>query len=130
MPQRVSPSRCYPRCTHLRATSARVPRHCSGDRVDHAIAIFEVASSVRKLVARHTTTSIAPTPRVSSHSDTKTERRRESASAWLFPNDCVAQRNARQLAYWTVIVPFIPIARWGVQWNGYWPGLTFASEIV
>ena len=29
-----------------------------------------------------------------------------------------------------MIVPFIPIARWGVQWNGYWPGFTFANEIV
>lgn len=32
--------------------------------------------------------------------------------------------------YWTVIVPFIPIARCGVQWYGYDPGLTFANEMV
>ena len=32
--------------------------------------------------------------------------------------------------YWTVMVPFIPIARCGVQWNGYCPGLMLANEIV
>ena len=32
--------------------------------------------------------------------------------------------------YWTVMVPFMPIARCGVQWNGYCPGLMLANEIV
>lgn len=33
-------------------------------------------------------------------------------------------------AYWTVMVPFMFIAMCGVQWYGYWPGGTFANEIV
>ena len=39
---------------------------------------------------------------------------------------------ARDVArpYWTVMTPFIPIARCGVQWKLYLPGFTFASEIV
>ena len=32
--------------------------------------------------------------------------------------------------YWTVIVPFMFIARCGVQWYSYLPGGTFANEIV
>ena len=36
----------------------------------------------------------------------------------------------RRRAYWTVIVPFMPIARCGVQWNGYAPGFTPPNEMT
>src|SRR5512138_3132705 len=32
--------------------------------------------------------------------------------------------------YWTVTLPFMPIARCGVQWNSYFPGFTPPNEIT
>ncbi len=37
---------------------------------------------------------------------------------------------ATDFRYWTVIDPFMPIARCGVQWKLYVPTGTFANEIV
>ena len=48
MSQRVSCSRRNPSGPHFGATSAGVARCCSGDRVDHALAIIERATSGRK----------------------------------------------------------------------------------
>lgn len=39
-------------------------------------------------------------------------------------------RAYRESVYWTVIVPFMPIAMCGVQLYSYLPGFTFANEIV
>src|SRR4029079_9387926 len=39
-------------------------------------------------------------------------------------------RAGSRRVYWTVISPFMPSARCGVQWNGYLPALMLAKEIV
>jgi hypothetical protein len=85
---------------------------------------------VRKLVACKTTTSSPPR-----HVRDVTLDEKQSGGALAPPlrySPTIARRNERApaFAYWTVIVPFIPIARCGVQWNGYWPGFTLANEIV
>lgn len=48
MPECISRSRCNPRRTHFGATSSRVTRSCSGDRVYHSVAIIGATNSARK----------------------------------------------------------------------------------
>ena len=46
------------------------------------------------------------------------------------PNGPALVHIVRDRSYWTVIVPFMFIARCGVQWNVYLPGLTPPNEMT
>ena len=112
MAQRVPGSRRNPCGAHFGSPPPCVTGSCPGNRVDHSLAIIGAARLRRNLMA-HTYEKRAE------------GRRRPSALSDLQSNVVPLD-----LSYWTVMVPFMFIARCGVQKNGYAPGLTFAKEIV
>ena len=62
---------------------------------------------------------------------TRTDRMQKSGAPWRRSFvSTLMQSKMKRAAYCTVIVPFMFMARCGVQWNGYTPGFTPAKEIV